>query len=307
LTSKRFTLITLALTIALSTGFVLFNIFMDEFGIHSNTKPGDIKIWTYNRASKYLMSLNYIPSNFKAILIGSSSSAAMVDTKGISSVPTYNLSLNGANICEMAPAAIETLERGNMRYLFICLDPYLTKNSHMKTNELSPELLSSSYGSLFNIKFYLYKSLYTLFPEKNPYRNSGWGYRLAGENEKPITQAQADAYAAKIAKGSQPFAIDPQAVRCLKEIIMTARTEGTRIVAYFHPKPEVIFQAARSQYLEYQKEMKALLSPEDILVDLNDPAYDELTGDISNFHDTTHLSASGGRSIVKILNQIVSQ
>jgi len=284
-----------------------FNVYMDEFGLYGDVQAGEKRVWTYNRATKYLLSLNYIPKNFDAILIGSSSSAAMLDTRQIKSVTTYNLSMNGANICEVAPAAINALEKGEMRFLIVCLNPYLTKNSMMKTSELSPHLLKSTYGSLFTIRFYMYKRLYTLFPEKDFYRDSGWGYLLIDPERTKMTQKEVNKHAASIASNSVPLFIDPVATKCLQNILETARKKDTTILAYYHPMPKKVLDATRNKYLSYQKQIQELFTPDDTLIDLNSSRYDYLTEDISLFHDTVHLTKKGGDAVLGLIDGIMQE
>ena len=280
MTSKRFVLLSLTLTALVVFMGVGFNIYMNEFGLYGEVKAGERRVWTYNRATKYLLSLNYIPKNFDAILIGSSSSATMHDTQQIKSARTYNLSMNGANICEVAPAAINALEKGKMRFLIICLNPYLTKNSMMKTSELSPQLLKSTYGSLFSIRFYAYKLLYTVFPDIDLYRDSWWGYMSTKRESTKITKRDIDTFVGSTPRLTTPFPIDPSAINCLENILKTARRKGTTILAYYHPESKKIFDMKKNMYLGYQKEIQKLFTSEDTLLDLNSSKYYYLTEDI---------------------------
>ena len=303
MTSKRFILLSLTL-VALATLLVVgFNFSMNEFGLYGDVKAGERRVWTYNRATKYLLSLNYIPKNFDAILIGSSSSAVMLDTRQIKSATTYNLSMNGANICEVAPAALNALEKGKMRFLVICLNPYLTKNSMMKTSELSPHLLTSTYGSLFVVRLYAYKFLYTLFPEIDQYRDSWWGYMFHNRGKSILTQESIDRSVASAPSSATPFIVDPNATQCLNSILETARRKGTTILAYYHPELKKLFDLDRAMYQDYQKQMQKLFLPGETLIDFNSSKYDSLTEDISLFHDTAHLTKKGGDAVLKAIDE----
>ena len=303
MTSKRFVILSLALTAFVATLFVGFNISMNEFGLYGNVKAGERRVWTYNRATKYLFSLNYIPKNFDGILIGSSSSAEMLDTRQIKSATTYNLSMNGANICEVAPAALNALEKGKMHFLVICLNPYLTQNSMMKTSELSPHLLTSTYGSLFIVRFYAYKLLYSLFPEIDQYRDSWWGYMFLNRGKSVLTQESIDQSVASAPSSTTPFIVDPNAIQCLNSILETARRKGTTIVPYYHPELKKLFDLDRAMYQDYQKQMQKLFIPGETIIDFNSSKYDYLTEDISLFHDTAHLTKKGGDAVLKVIDE----
>lgn len=292
MTSKRFTILVLTLTLALTASIAALNVYMDEFGIYGNAKGKNIRIWTYNRATKYLLSLNYIPANFDGILIGSSSSAVAMDTRKIKNHAIYNLSINGGNICEVAPAAINAIKSGKMRNVIICLDPYLTKNSMMKTNELSPKLEQSVLGSIFTIKFYFYKLKNTLFPSQDPYRKSWAGHRLP-DTPTPPSPGQNTPHK------RQQLVVDPKAITCLKGILHLARKHNVHISAYFYPKPYDIFETNAKAYRAYQKIMRSLFSNKDTVWEFNTPQFDTLTKSPASFYDRGHLSTQGGNLVLK--------
>lgn len=302
MTSKQFVLATITLATAMCLAVIAFNVAMDEFGLYRSHEKGSLRVWTYNRASKYLLAQQHVPRNYDALLIGSSSSAYMLDPAGLDSIKLYNLSMNGANICEVAPAALAALEHGTIRYLIVCLDPYLTKNSMMKTNELSPKLQSSILGSLFTVKFYGYKLYFSLFPEKDPYRNSWDGYRLYLPENRILAPEEIDN-----AVTSAPFNIDPSATECLRSVLEAAREGGTRIIAYYHLKPYKLYQAQKTKYEQYKKEMTSLLKPEDTIIDFDAKQYEMFARNLEMFHDTAHLTRKGGDAVMAVLNSAIKR
>jgi len=293
LTSKRFVFLTLSLTALVALVVVGFLAFIDEFGLSDHVQAGQRRVWTYERATKQMFSLNYIPKNFDGILIGSSSSDVMLDTRTLHGAKVYNLSMNGANICEVAPAAINAMDRGHMKHLIICLDPYLTKDSMMKTSELSPNLKKSTYGSLFNIRFYAYKLYYMRHPELDPYRNSWWGQRFLD----PAKEQQAAAPLPEQSK--QRIPIDPKALECLAGVIHTAHQKGVRVYAYFHPKRYADLQEDPQAHAEYAARLRALFSEQDVVWDFNAPTYETITKDKAAFQDNAHLSEAGAEAVLK--------
>lgn len=301
MTSRRFVLLSLLLPACLTLAFVAFNVGMNEFGLYGRVQAGDRRVWSYERATKYLFSLSYIPSNFDGLLIGSSSSVVMLDTRRIKGARIYNLSMNGANVCEVAPAAINALERGHMRHLIICLDPYFTKDSLMKTSELSQNLETSAYGSLFSIRFYMYKALYSLRPETDPYRDSWWGYRLmlpSGERPNDVQRQPRD---------DNAIVVDDNAVACLKNIIATAHNNGVFVYAYFHPRRRADAFTSSSAYAAFEMRMKALFAPHDRMFDFNAPDFSFLTGDAAAFSDNVHLTGKGADAVLRELERNLAE
>lgn len=299
MTSKRYALAALFFIGILTLGFVLFNVWMDEFDLYGDATGEKRRIWTYNRASKYLLAANHIPANFEGILIGSSSSACMMDTRQLDGYRIYNLSMNGANACEVAKAALKALDSGKMRYLIICLDPYLTQDSQMKTGELQPDLKQNTLGSLFMVRFYLYKLWYTLHPEQDPYRESWWGYREALSSERldtPKIFAQKDTPADPV----KPI-IDSKAVKCLKQVIDEAHQRHVAIVAYFHPRSEPNLRGM--DYGDYRKAMLNLFESRDCIIDMTGPEYASLRQDPEAYNDHVHLSAKGASLVLERLHK----
>ncbi|MGE4290645.1 MAG: hypothetical protein AB7E32_00420 [Desulfovibrio sp.] len=299
MTSKRFVFLSFCLTFAVVSLFVCFNLYMNEFGLYGDAHGKQWRIWTYNRASKYLFSLNYIPANFDGILIGSSSSAVMLDTRKIKGARLYNLSMNGANACEVAAAAINALERGKMKYLIVCLDPYFFKDSMMKTSEFSSGLEKSLYGSLFTIRFYLYKLTYMLFPESDPYRESWWGYRMIIGDAPPVVDMERPG-------AKTEYFIDPKALKCLQEVLCVARKEGVSILAYSHPKPNNEYLANMNAYADFLAKIAALFSPLDQVWSFNTPEFAALTGNATSFSDHVHLSETGAEMVMQEIEKRLS-
>jgi len=300
LTSKRYALTALFLIAAISSSFVLFNMWIDEFGLYGDATGQNRRIWTYNRASKYLLSLNHIPANYEGILIGSSSSASMIDTRLLKGHRIYNLSMNGANICEVSKAALKALKSGKMKNLLICLDPYLTRNSHMKTSELRPDLKKDTLGSLFMVKFYLYKLWYTLQPEKDPYRESWQGHRTFLPSEK-IDMRKIFEKEMALPVNLRARTIDPKAKECLKQVIDTAHEEDVAILAYFHPRSEPDLR--QIAYGDFRKEMLKLFEHNDRIIDMTGPDYAFIRHDPRSYNDHVHLSAAGAKQVLDLLRK----
>ena len=158
MTFKKFFYSSVLISICIITAIVLFNVYVNEYGLFGNTKGMSINIWNNERTSKYLLSFNYIPTNFEGILIGPSVSDNL-DTKKISGFKIYNASIDGGNISELKYIVENVIQRGNLKFIIICLSPYITKDHGPKTSDISQQKYWGALGS----KEILYRYLYKLF------------------------------------------------------------------------------------------------------------------------------------------------
>lgn len=290
MTSKRFLLQGLGLALGLACALVAFNVGMDEFGLYG-LRTGPIRIWGYERASKFLLASRHVPENFEGLLLGSSSSDMMMDTRLLEGFAVYNLSINGGNICELARIAHEAIGRGKLRFIILSLSPYLTQDCRMKTNELNPQLRQAALGSLFTLRFYQSKLGSLLHPEADPFLDSWSGFR------RGIPQ-QAEGVRLSVRKRpvSAESPVDQEAARSLAGLLQHARERGVRVLAYFHP---LLYSGSTGGYpAAYLRQMHAMFSPNDALWNFNDGSYSAITEDPANFTDGVHLSGQGARLVL---------
>ena len=99
MTSRRWTALTLLLTLVTGGAFVLLNVRLDIYGLFRDVRGRRLPIYDSERRAKYLLNLHYVPERFNAVLIGSSVSGDW-DTSGIEAWRTYNESTDGGNITE---------------------------------------------------------------------------------------------------------------------------------------------------------------------------------------------------------------
>jgi len=283
-TSRRFLLLGAGLALALAALLVGFNVLMDEFGLYG-LRQSPIRIWGYERASKFLLAQRYVPEHFEGLLVGSSSADMLMDTRRLEGYAVYNLSITGGNICEVGRIAREALKRGHIRVLVLSLSPYLTKDCRMKTNELEPGLKNAALGSLFTLRFYQSKLRLLAHPEGDSFRDSWYGFQY----DIPLPVEQRGGARERPASADNP--VDPEAARNLAELVQEARARGVRVLAFFHP---LLHPEKNGTYPEpYLRQMRSLLAGIDQLWDFNDGTFPQLTGDAACFFDGAHLSAKG--------------
>jgi hypothetical protein len=299
LTFKRFFIRCLIFSFVLAAAFVLFNVCMDEFGLFGKVKGRHIRIFTTEKTTKYLLSYRYIPENFDALLIGPSLSDHL-DTRKIKGYRVYNLSLQAGNVSELKPSVENVLNRGKVRLLIICLNPYLTRDAVLRDKRLRQESRYTVLGSTFNFKFYNDMIKAMLNPKHDSFAESWSGYSLPIRNVFSV-EAAIDDFAAK---AKQVHPINPTSFAQLKELIQLARERGAYIFAYYHPMPFKVFNASEPSFRSYQLQINTLFDGRDLVWDFNTHAYDAFRKNPANYIDHGHLSVAGADFVVGELNRL---
>jgi hypothetical protein len=283
---------------------------MNEFGLFGDVKGKKIRLYgnELERTSKYLLTYNYIPQNFDAILFGPSHSDVEMDTRELMGIKTYNLSLNGANISEVKLLVKNAIDRGHLKLIIVCLSDYLTKNHGKKTTAINPKELYSTLGSLFTIRYYYYKRYEALkYPQKDAFRDSWYGFRHNNYDvyKKYNSKERIDSTVESINNGKYKLNVDPIAIKELDETLRYARKKGIKIFGYYYVKHYTIFEAKNYQkeYAKFRKAIESTLREEDIVLDLNTPKFDKLRKDYATFSDGSHLSEKGAKEVLKALQE----
>ncbi len=301
MTFKRFFIRALLLSLVLAGSFVLFNVCMDEFGLFRKVEGRRIRIYTAEMTTKYLLSYRYIPKNFDALIIGPSLSDQL-DPRKITGYKVYNLSLLMGNVSELKQSVENCLNRGNVRLMIICLNPYLTRDAIVWDKRLRPESLYSTLGSTFTFKFYNAMIKCRLDPKDDSFTESWSGYSRPIQ-KVPSVEAAIDDFAAKV---KEVHSINPTAFAQLRDMLQLARARGARICAYYHPMPYKVFSASEPGFRLYQQRINTLFDGRDLVADFNTPAYDAFRKNPANYIDHGHLSVAGADFVVGELNRLLA-
>ncbi|WP_017732438.1 hypothetical protein [Nafulsella turpanensis] len=307
MTAKKFIIRVGIFSTLLIAVIVGINYSLDIYGLFRDTKGRHLNIYADERTSKYLLSFNYIPENFEGIIIGPSLSANL-NPKYIEEFKIYNASIMGANISELSYLVRNIVENGDLKFVIICLDPYLTKDHGRKTAMIDPKEYYGALGSTSLLKAYILKYIreWELLPEEYPkeYINDyGFNnFNLVLDKGKAREMIEEEA-----AKGEEEIYIDPLALQELKETLRYLRENDIKIIAYFSPLPYQVLSANKDNYREYQEVMASLLTPRDILLDLNDEEYQEITSDYELFIDHGHLSEKGQVFVLNKLRNVLRE
>lgn len=291
-----FTLITILLIVSV-------NIHIDIYGLYKNSEGKEIKVYSDERISKYLLSFNYIPENFDGILIGPSLSDNL-NTEKLTPNLIYNASMMGANISDLKPLVQNVIKNGNIKVLIICLDPYITKDFGKKSSAIDKKQYYSGLGSITLFKAYLYKFIRErqILPTKfdKTYINSFGYYDFDAEftlegPEKKIKKM--------VELGKQEeMHINKDAYNELNTLLNEIRSQNISILGYFSPLPYQIININNEAYTNYQKEILKLFTDSDLILNLNDEKYKNITSDFNTFIDHGHLSKKGQEFVLKELN-----
>lgn len=289
---------------------ISINIYINEFGLFGNVKGKKYRVHAYERTTKYLYSFNYIPSNFDGILVGPSLSYEMMDTRKIESYKIYNLSIDGGNISELKYFIDNVLKYGNIKIFIICLDPYITRDSGLKTSQINPKQYFSTLGSEFTLRYYLEKYLEFKKGKNSKYYDSYWGYTDNTYNKKgKNSTVEINKYLQKIKEDSEyKINIDSKAYSELSEVLNKVRQNNIKILAYYYPRPKRIYETEKykREYTKYKTEIDKLLDyNNDIIVDFNQGKFDYIRSLDSTYSDEGHLSREGANKVLYIINNLL--
>src|SRR5207253_11267474 len=138
---------TLALIIVVAAATVAGNVTVDIYGLFRDVHGRRLPALDDDRVAKYMLSKRYVPSNFEAILIGSSVSANW-NTARIKALRVYNESMTAANIVEEKSLVDQALLQSGIKLALLTVHPYLTNSHRFATVQLSEREAIGALGSL---------------------------------------------------------------------------------------------------------------------------------------------------------------
>lgn len=302
---KKFIHYTILILVLSIFSIASLNYFMNDYGLYDTNE--EKRIYMDEKDSKYLLSLNYIPKNFDALLIGPSLSDS-IDTKKIKKHKVYNLSMAGANISELSLVTKNVLKKKDIDFIIFCLDPYITKDFGIKSLHIVENEKISTLFSMKTLKINLKKVYYFLFPKKDDFLHSEWGYNRimvskdhnsTKEIVKRVKQIQEDTY---------DIVINQDAVLELQNLIKLFNDKNIKTIFYLHPVPYAIYSQDKytKQYQEFRNLMKNIVGKKPFY-DFNTPQYVNIRQDDSNYLDSGHLNEKGVELLTIELNKIIKE
>ena len=299
MTFKAFFIRSLVISLSIVVFVVSFNFTRNEYGLFGDVKGKSIKIYGDERTSKYLLSFNYIPSNFDGLLIGSSVSDN-IDTKEFVGSRIYNASINGTTVAELKILVDNVLAKGSLKCVIISLYPILTASDEKRTNRMVESEYWGSLGSINTLDFYRRKFLISsgrMYDYFNDYGRYNYNLRKAGRDSARLIEQKAAGM-----KPDETISVNERACTELDAMLKTLRATGTTIFAYYHPIPQDYFALYEKSYKSYQEKINAFFDPTDILWDYNTAEFIDFRKDYTNYCDEVHLSQKGIDYITRDIN-----
>ena len=306
MTSRTFVVSTLALAALLAAGVAAINASVDFYGLYGDARGEERIVAAKDRLGKYLFGFNHIPSNYDALLVGSSISAN-VDTSLVPGVRMYNLSISAANMTDEALLLGNALDHGRYALVVFCLNPYLMADTTQKGGPLSPRDWWSGLGSLPLFQDYAVRAAEELGLYRR--RFDAWGGEVFGPADPAMPDGE-EALVEVLARTPPAerlrFPIDPEATALLDESLRRTRADGARVVAFFPPVYDGRYAAFRPAYAEFEDRMRALFLPGEQVIGYNDGSLAELTRDPDSFRGSVHYSPAGAAVLSRALASAIA-
>lgn len=297
MTSKQFFIRSLVFSTLIISLICIINWILDPFGLF-HYQDRDLKPYSpsQERLCKYLYSFNYLQTNFEGLILGPSLSDNL-NTEILLPYKIYNASINGGNISESKLIFTNILNnKGKIKYIVLCLDPYITKNSGTKTSDMQPSKYWGALGSPDIVKCYI-NELFVRKGFKKDYFND-YGYYNYNEEKAGLNVSEIIETDAQKTLTVDQLQIDPLALEDLKYIVDKAHQQGIKILAYYHPVPRPRYLKSIAYYHKYKLTVNSLFNSQDNIWDFNDEQYIGLTSDYRSFCDGTHLSYDGANYVL---------
>ena len=290
----RFTIITTAIVVSI----LLLNVYIDIYGLFLGTK--DRKVFTNERTSKYLLSYRYIPENYDGIIIGPSLSANL-NPQRLKGYKIYNASIMGTNISDLHYLINNIIEKGDIKFVILCLDPYLTKDFGKKSITINPKEYLGALGSTNLIKTYLmyFVRKNNVLPgtyAKEIIDENGWNnFELEMKNldSKKIIEDKVKLHQHEETK------IDQRSYEELRDVLNQLREKKIKILGYFSPVPYPLYAIGNKKYKEFETSITKLFTKDDLVLNFNEEKYWPVTSNYQIFIDHGHLSSLGQNFVLK--------
>ena len=284
-------------TVLLLVSIVASNYYLDFYGIYRDSKGKELRVYTNDRLSKYLLSLNYIPSNFDGLLIGSSATESYDLTK-IDNVRVYNVSVSAGNATEEKIIADNVFSVAPMKIVIFSMNPYLTSRHGTLTNSMLPR---EKWRTLFSTQALITEAaalLYSLFGIGSS--TDAWGRKRLPMDSNPENQWPDLNHSVYIQTNEDAF--DEY-----ENLIKTARLQGARVIGFNPPMYSKKYHLEKDLYDSYTRRVSSIFMPNEQIIDFMVSKYDTYNNNPLYFTDGYHLSADGleffSSELVKAINE----
>ena len=284
-------------TVLLLVSIVASNYYLDFYGMYRDSKGRELRVYTNDRLSKYLLSLNYIPSNFDGLLIGSSATESYDLTK-IDNFRIYNTSVSAGNATEAKLIADNVFSVTPMKIVIFSMNPYLTFRHGTLRNSMHSR---ERWRTLFSTQALITEAaalLYSLFGIGSS--TDAWGRKRLPMDSNPENQWPDLNHSVYLRTNEDAF--DEY-----ENLIKTARLQGARVIGFNPPMYSKKYHLEKDLYDSYTRRVSSIFMPNEQIIDFMVSKYDTYNNNPLNFIDGYHLSADGleffSSELVKAINE----
>ena len=285
-------------TVLLLASIVASNYYLDFYGIYGDSKGRELRIYNTDfKLSKYLLSFNYIPSNFDGLLIGSSAIKSYDLTK-IDNFRVYNVSFAGTNATEQKIIANNVFSVAPMKIVIFSMNPILTHSHGPLTNSMLPR---EKWRALFSTKASTTKAvalIYNLFGKWSV--TDAWGKQRLPIDSNPENQWPNLDFIGYLQTNEDAF--DEY-----ENLIKTARLQGARVIGFNPPMYSKKYQLGKDLYDSYTRRASSIFMPNEQIIDFMASKYDTYNNNSLYFIDGYHLSDVGveffSSELIKAINE----
>ena len=284
-------------TVLLLSIIVASNYYLDFYGIYGDSKGRELRIYTNDRLSKYLLSLNYIPSNFDGLLIGSSATQSYDLTK-VDNFRVYNVSFSAANATEEKIIADNVFSVAPMKIVIFSMNPYLTFRHGTLNNYMHPR---EKWRTLFSTRALTTQAaalLYSFFGKWST--TDAWGKKRLPIDSNPENQWPNLDFIGYLQTNEDAF--DEY-----ENLIKTARLQGARVIGFNPPMYSKKYQLGKDLYESYAQRASSIFMPNEQIIDFMASKYDAYNNNSLYFTDGYHLSNVGveffSSELIKAINE----
>ena len=285
-------------TVLLLFSIVASNYYLDFYGIYGDSKGRELRIYNSDdRLSKYLLSLNYIPSNFDGLLIGSSATESYDLTK-VDNFRVYNVAFAAANATEQKIIADNVFSVAPMKIVIFSMNPILTFRHGNLTNSMLPR---EKWRTLFSTKASTTKAvalIYSLFGKWSV--TDAWGKQRLPIHSNPENQWSD-------LNHTEYLRTNEDAFDEYENLIKTARLQGARVIGLNPPMYSKKYQLEKDLYDSYTRRASSIFMPNEKIIDVMARKYDAYNNNSLYFTDGYHLSNVGveffSSELVKAINE----
>jgi len=287
MTHRRWMILLLLLTALMALSVAAINYVADIFGVFRDPRGRSLTVYSNERTAKYLLNQRYVPENFHALVIGSSSTANWnVDL--FQGPRVYNESMDGGNAAEEKLLVEEALRSGHFEYALVSVTPFATSSDSLQEGGMGTPRRREALGSVNVLREEATALLVHLHVMKRKFYADG---------SKELTEA----IPAHARFPQQAYHIDPDALRDYRSMIAELRQNHVIVIFVVPPLSQPLLEENQEQMKRYF-ERTELISPGDLVIDCNGPEFLGFRSDISNFDDGIHLTHDAARVLSVQLN-----